>query len=174
MARSITTVIFFVLLFVISNVSSEEKFVFVDINYIYNNSSAGKSLNKQIQDQTKKINSDLNKFQKKINSEKETLITQKNVLSKEEFEKKFRTLEKNLNEYNSIIKKKNTDLINFKKKIRLEFSKELKLLLEDYSKSNSISMILNKENILIGKSNLDATNDLLNLFNKKVKKISVK
>ena len=70
MARSITTVIFFVLLFVISNVSSEEKFVFVDINYIYNNSSAGKSLNKQIQDQTKKINSYLNKYQKKINSKK--------------------------------------------------------------------------------------------------------
>ena len=66
MARSITTVIFFVLFFVISNASSEEKFVFVDINYIYNNSSAGKSLNKQIQDQTKKINSDLNKFQKKL------------------------------------------------------------------------------------------------------------
>ena len=35
-------------------------------------------------------------------------------------------------------------------------------------------MIFKKENILIGKTNLDATNDVLNLFNKKIKKISVK
>mgnify|MGYP003952423061 FL=1 len=44
--------------------------------------------------------------------------------------------------------------------------------MEDYSKKNSISMILSKENIIIGKTNLDATKDVLNLFDKSVKKIS--
>ena len=35
-------------------------------------------------------------------------------------------------------------------------------------------MILKKENVLIGKTNLDATKDVLDLFNKNIKKISVK
>ena len=34
-------------------------------------------------------------------------------------------------------------------------------------------MILKKENILIGKTSLDATDDILNLFNQNVKKISI-
>ena len=63
---------------------------------------------------------------------------------------------------------------SFKTKVRLEFTNNLNSILEDYSKKNSISMIFKKENILIGKTNLDATNDVLDLFNKKIKKISVK
>ena len=127
-----------------------------------------------MQNKNKKINSEFSEFQKKIDSEKETLLTQKNVISDDEYRKKLRELEKNLNEYNLIINKKNKDLNNFKAKVRLEFSKNLNKILEDYSKKNSISMILKKENILIGKTNLDVTKDVLDLFNNEVKKISVK
>ena len=127
-----------------------------------------------INEKNKKINIEFNEYQKKINSEKKTLLTQKNVLSEEEYKKKFVKLEKNLNEYNSIINKKNLDLNNFKTKVRVEFSKNLNNILEDYSKKNSISMILKKENILIGRTNLDATQEVLDLFNDNIKKISVK
>ena len=168
-------VIFFCIFFNLNeNLYAEEKLAFIDINYIYNNSSAGKKVNKKIQGETKKINSELTEFQKKIDTEKKSLLTQKNVMSKDEFEKKLRTLEKNLNEYNSIISKKNKDLVNFKNKVRVEFSKKLKIILEEYSKKNSISMILKKENILIGKTNLDATADILTLFNDNVKNFSIK
>ena len=105
---------------------------------------------------------------------KKTLLTQKNVISDEEYKKKLLELEKNLKEYNSIINKKNKDLNVFKTKVRLEFTNNLNKILEDYSKKNSISMILKKENVLIGKTNLDATKNVLDLFNKNIKKISVK
>ena len=111
---------------------------------------------------------------KKLILKKKTLLTQKNVLSEEEYKKKFVELEKNLNEYNLIINKKNLDLNNFKTKVRVEFSKNLNRILEEYSKKNSISMILKKENILIGKTNLDATLEVLDLFNDNIKKISIK
>ena len=168
------SVIFFLFFFVTNNVYSQEKFAFIDINFIFNNSEAGKKINKEIANKNKKINLEFNEFQKKIDSEKKTLLTQKNVISEEEYKKKFRELEKNLNEYNSIINKKNRDLNSFKTKVRVEFTTNLNNILEDYSKKNSISMIFKKENILIGKTNLDATNDVLDLFNKKIKKISVK
>ena len=174
MFKKILSIIFFLFFFSSTNVYSQEKLVFIDINYIFSNSEAGKKINKEILNENKKINSEFSKFQKKIDYEKETLLTQKNVLSDEEYEKKLRELEKNFNEYNSIINTKNRDLNNFKKKVRLEFSNNLNKILEDYSKKNSISMILKKENILIGKTNLDATNEVLVLFNKNVKKISVK
>ena len=46
-------------------------------------------------------------MKKKFDMDKEKLETQKNVLSKEEFEKKFFELEKNLKDYNLKIRKKN-------------------------------------------------------------------
>ena len=35
-------------------------------------------------------------------------------------------------------------------------------------------MIINKNNILVGKNNLDATKDILDLFNKKIKTLEIK
>ena len=174
MNKKILTIIFFLNFFVTSNIYSQEKLVFIDINYIFNNSDAGKKINKVINEKSKKIINEFNEYQKKIDTKKKTLLTQKNVLSEEEYKKKFVKLEKNLNEYNSIINKKNLDLNNFKTKVRVEFSQNLNKILEDYSKKNSISMILKKENILIGKTNLDVTQEVLDLFNDNIKKISVK
>ena len=174
MIKKILTTIFFLSFFFTSNIYGQEKLAFIDINYIFNNSEAGKKINKVINEKNKKINIEFNEYQKKIDSEKKILLTQKNVLSEEEYKKKFVKLEKNLNEYNLIINKKNLDLNNFKTKVRLEFSKNLNKILEDYSKKNAISMILKKENILIGKTNLDATQEVLDLFNDNIKKISIK
>ena len=157
---------FILALFVIINASAEDKIAFIDLNYIYANSKIGKKIIKETQAKQKILNKEFQDFQKSLDKEKEKLLAQKNVLSEEEFKNKLRELEKNLQNYNEIIAKKNKDLIEFQKKNKNEFAKTLKSTLETYSKENSISMILRKENLLIGKSNLDVTKDILDLFNK--------
>ena len=77
-----------------------------------------------------------------------------------------------MNEYNSEIKKKNSELTKFQLNVRNEFYKSLRPILEEYAKSNSIDIILKKDNVLIGKTNLDISQNILELYNKKVKKIS--
>ena len=47
-------------------------------------------------------------------------------------------------------------------------------ILTDYSSKNSISYILPKKNIIIGKSELDITKIILDLLDSKVKNIKVK
>ena len=46
-------------------------------------------------------------------------------------------------------------------------------ILKEYSVKNSISLMIDKKNIVIGKSQLDITNDILVLLNKKISKISL-
>jgi len=152
---------------------SQDKFVFIDINYIFNNSAAGKKINKKIQNETKKINNELNDYNKKVEKEKKTLLTQKNVISKEELEKKVKKLEDDVKEYKSDINNKNKRLVQFKNQARIEFAKKLNIILEEYSKENSISMILKKENVIIGKTSLDVSSKILELFDERVKKISI-
>ena len=89
-----------------------------------------------------------------------------NGRAKEEYQKKLVELENNLKKYNEIISKKNKELIDYQNKSKNEFVKKLQSTLQKYAKENSISMILRKEQILIGSNRLDVTKDILELVNK--------
>ena len=174
MNKRIFTFTVFISIFLYNlQVKAEDKIAFIDLVYLYNNSNVGKEMNNDIKIERDKINEEFKEFQIKINKEKETLIAQKNVTSEEEYKKKVFLLEKNVQEYNSIISKKRNELAELNNKIRINFSNELRPILEQYSQENSIGMILRKENLLIGKNNLDVTKDILDLFNRKVKRISL-
>ena len=77
-------------------------------------------------------------------------------------------------DYNKKISNKNKKLLELKKNVKSEFSKLLREILQDYAKINSIQMIVNKDTILIGKKDLDASKEILVLFDKKVKNFKIK
>ena len=172
--RSIILLSLILIFFTNNKLLAEEKIVFIDINYIFTNSSAGKKINQQIQEKRKKNNDTFNEFKKKVESDKKKLSTQKNVIAKDEYEKKIFELEKKIKDYNLDIRKKNDELLALRNKARLEFLKNLNVIVQDFSKENSISMVLKKDNIFIGKTDLDVTSNILELFDKKIKKITVK
>tara|TARA_A100000164_G_scaffold356975_1_gene367119 strand:- start:177 stop:704 length:528 start_codon:yes stop_codon:yes gene_type:complete len=174
MNNKINIFFYFIFIFLFTfNVKAQDKIAFIDLVYLYNNSNVGKEMNNEIKKERDEINKEFKEFQKKIDNEKETLVAQKNVTAEGEYKKKVFLLEKNIQEYNLIISNKRNELAELNNKIRVNFSNELRPILEEYSKNNSIGMILRKENLLIGKNNLDVTKDILELFNKKVKKISL-
>ena len=160
--------------FVNSYSFSENNILFIDIEYIYFNSNAGKIVNKKIQSKTTKINDELSSYQKKIQEEKNKLINQKNILSQEELQKKSIELKKQIREYDEIISNKNNQLIKYTNEMKNQFTKKLSKIVQEYASNNSIEMIIKKDNILIGKNELDATEEVLNLFNKDIKSIEVK
>ena len=149
-----------------SNLFANEKIAFIDLNFVYSNSKIDKKIIKEIENKKKEINKDFKDFQSKLNKEKEKIIAQKNVLSEDEYKKKIISLEDDLKKYNEIISKKNKNLIDYQNKSKNEFVKKLQSTLQKYATENSISMILRKEQILIGSNQLDVTKDVLELVNK--------
>ena len=166
MQKKLVGLIFLFLISIVTNSFAEEKIAFVDLNFVYSNSKIGKKIIKEIENKKKNINKDFNEFKNKLDSEKEKLIAQKNVLAEDEFKKKIKDLENNLKKYNEIISKKNRDLVDYQNKSKNEFVDKLRSTLEKYAKENSISMILRKEQLLIGENRLDVTKDILDLVNK--------
>ena len=71
-------------------------------------------------------------------------------------------------------KKKNNDLKNLRDNAAKKILDILNLILSEYSAKNSISLIIDKKNIIIGKSELDVTNQIMDLLNKKIKKVELK
>jgi Outer membrane protein len=161
------------LIFFNSDVSKAENIAFIDLNKIFDSSEAGKKIIKQVKDKQKKNLDELKKMQKKFDTDKEKIIAQKNVLSEEDFKSKIIKLENDFKEYNQKVRENNSSLTNFQLKARGEFYNYLTPILESYAKENSISLILKRENILIGKTNLDISQNILEIFNKKIKTIKV-
>ena len=77
----------FILFFLLGSSNANENIRFININYIVKNSEAGKALNKIIDSKSKKITIELNDLGKKIENKKNKIVSQKNILKKEEYEK---------------------------------------------------------------------------------------
>jgi|TARA_Y100000389_G_scaffold80358_1_gene77047 Skp family chaperone for outer membrane proteins len=158
-------------IFVCSNSNAENKILFVDLDFIFSNSIAGKKFESFFKKESKKINDELSKKKKNIDQEKDKLIKQKNILSKEEFEQKKISIDKEINEFNKLVTKNNNKLINSRKISKSDFSIQLTKVVQEYAKANSIQMIIKKQNVLIGQNKLDATNDILILVDKTIKSL---
>jgi Skp family chaperone for outer membrane proteins len=160
--RILTFIVASLLIINVNNQSiADEKIVFLNVNYVFNNSISGKEANKFIENKIKKLEKDINKFSKNINVKKEKLISQKNILAEKDFNENLTEIDNEVKEFNKKIKIRNDEIVNLKNKANIAFIKELKKILGDFSAKNSIQMIIKQEDILIGAKNLDITNDIL-------------
>ena len=105
--------LFIFLFLLIGNSKSNESIRFININYIVNNSHAGVALNKMIEDKDKKIETELRNLAKKLEEKKNKIISQKNILKKEEFDKLASSYDKELRNFNELRNKKKADFNNF-------------------------------------------------------------
>ena len=166
-------IIFLLFIFVSNPVFSSEKIVYLDVEKIMQESIAGKSIISQLK---KKREISISKFKKKekdIVDKEKKLISQKNVLSKEEFENKIKDLRVDISNYQKERSKTSNEITQSRIKASTKLISKLTPILEEYSKKNSIRIIVQKKNIVMGKKEDDITNDILKIINQKVKNIKL-
>ena len=163
-----------ILIFILLNIltlNSKAEIVYIDINFILNSSDVGKNLNTYLE--TIK-NQNLLKYEEiendLVNKEK-SLIAQQNILDKEQFQKKLKKLTSEVQKYRSD-KKVSLEELN---KIKINKTKEILLVLNPiitkYVDENSISIVIPKKNIVVGRKNLDITNQIIKLLNNNITKL---
>ena len=95
------------------------------------------------------------------------------MISAEEYKKKVSNLR---NKVSSLQKERNKLLESVAKqraKARSELLKNLNPIIKEYMKEKKIRMVLDKKSLLLADENLDITNDVINLLNKKLKSIKL-
>ncbi len=167
-------IIYIFLLLLISFPSfSSEKIVYLDVEKIMQQSIAGKAVIEKIK---KKRETSISKFQKKekeIFEKEKKLISQKNVLNQDEFKKKIQDLRNDISNYQKDRNKTLNDITQLGIKASTSLIKKLTPILEAYAKENSIRIIIQKKQIVMGNKEDDITSDILDLVNKKVKSIKI-
>ncbi len=152
--------------------NAKAEIAFIDLNLILNSSEVGKYLNAHI---NKIKNDNIHKYkeiEKKLLDKEKTLIAQQNILDSSEFEKKFSALAKEVNKYKAE-KKLSVDNLN---KIKIDNTKKILTVLNpiitEYVELNSISLVIPKKNIIIGKKDLDITGEIIKKLNINLKKLN--
>ena len=170
MKYSLKIILIFFLFFGVS--SANENIRFVDINYIVNNSTSGKKLNKVIESKNKKIISELNDIGKKLKEKKDKIVKQKNILKKDELDKLIKNYEIEVKKFEEIRKKKRDSFNNFSINSKKKIIDLLNPLITNYLQKESIQLLLQKDKIIFGDDKLDITKEILKIFNEKHSKIS--
>ena len=151
--KKLIYILFFFIFFTSTSHSSE--IVYININEIMNNSIVGKYINTYIDNEQKEISSNFKKKENELRNQETKLLGQKNILKKEEYQNQVIKLQVEVKKYNE--NKKN--ILNELNKKKIDSSKKvfekLNPILTNYMKVNSVSLILRKKDIIVGKKSLD-------------------
>tara|TARA_Y100000590_G_scaffold285683_1_gene321474 strand:+ start:825 stop:1349 length:525 start_codon:yes stop_codon:yes gene_type:complete len=166
-------VLAFVIFFSKISLSNENKLAYIDLNLIMNNSIAGKSITSQLEENHKKNILKLKKIEEKLKKEESEIISQKNVITKEEYEKKIIDLREKARKFRNERNENINNLNNQRLEATSTIINLIRPILSEYSEKNSISIIIDKKNVIIGKTTLDITNDILKIVDEKIGKIKL-
>ena len=148
-----------------------EKIVYLNMEKIMKTSKAGKSIILKINETNEKNLKKFKKIEEDLKKDEEDLIAKKNILSEEEFQKKFDLLKKKISDYKILRQNSIQNITTKRRKASSEFFKKINPILGKYASDNEISFILQKKNIIMGKTELDITDDILKIIDKEVSKI---
>tara|TARA_Y100001954_G_C15454220_1_gene427717 strand:- start:122 stop:634 length:513 start_codon:yes stop_codon:yes gene_type:complete len=167
----IKKIIFFSLFIFLSNISVSytANIIYVDIDYILNNSKPGKSLLKNLKDVNDKNMTLLTKKEKKIKTKENELNKKKNIISKEDFNKELTLLRNEINEFRSEKSKMAKNFNENKQKQLKLFFEKINPILEEYMKKNNINMIVEKKNVFLGDPKFNLTKEIIKIIDQKVK-----
>ena len=160
--------LFFLIIFFFfsQNVQAVNKTVYIDIQYIIDNSKLGKFYKSKIKIIQDKNDLELTTTEKKIKKKENEINNQKNILSEEELNNKLKEINVMFTEYQKKRRKLKLDLSDQKKNYSKKILKILNPLLTNYVDKNSIELVIEKKNIVVGSKTLDITNSILEILNK--------
>ena len=172
--KIILSSILILFLFLTNQAFSEQKIAFIDMDKVISTSKSGSSILKQLTDINNKNLKFLRNEEKKFKEKETKLISQKNIISETDFKKKVDILKSEIKIYNQ----KRIKLIEDFNKLKIDntnnFLKLINPILVKFSNDKEISIILQKKNLIVAKTELDITDEIINIVNTEIKEFKIK
>ena len=141
--------------------------VFVDIDFLIQNSTIGKTVLKKLENKDKENLQFLKDREQIIRKSENELKKKQNIISEEEFNKELNLLKSQVANLKLEKDKMVKNFTEFKNKELSSVIKSINEVIQNYMKNNSVDVVLDKKNIYIGKNSSDITSVILkNIENK--------
>jgi len=158
----------------ISNTVNIDKIGIVDFRYILKKSNAIKVLGDKFIFYEKKINEKIKLKQKELKIEEKKILSRKNKLTDADYKNKLNLFKSEVFEVQKKYKEDRLILNNSFQTLQKKLKDLLAQVIKDVSKKREINVVFLKENVfLFNDPSIDLTNEVLDLFNKKTKSMSI-
>lgn len=155
-----------------SNASSS-KIAVINVDETLNKSLVLKDINLKIDKKKEEFQKEVSKKQEDLESEQKKLESRKKLLTKEKFDKEAQEFVKKVENFKAeienrenILKKASFDALN---KVTIE----LKAIVDDIAKDKSIDVVVNSNQIVFAKEDIDISNQAREALDKKISKVDV-
>ena len=158
----------------ISNTVNLNKIGIVDFRYILKKSNAIKVLGDKFILFEKKINEKIKLKQKELKTKEKKILSRKNKLTDADYKNKLNSFKSEVFEVQKKYKEDRLILNNSFQTLQKKLKDLLAQVIKDVSKKREINVVFLKENVfLFNDTSIDITNEVLDLFNKKTKSMSI-
>ncbi len=160
-----------ILIFLLLSTSNSfaNKIAYIDLDVVLKNSNLGKKIQTQLDS---KKSEQLNKIKSEeieIKQLEDEIRNKQNIISQEELKIEVAELKKRVKDFNSYKNQIKNEFNKNKNEQIMNFFNKIDPLLRAYMKENSIDILLNNKNIIIGKDSLDITEKMINIINNSLK-----
>ena len=146
----------------------------ININKVLTESNAAIEATKQIEKIQKKSEKESKNEDDLIIKERERLIEQQSVMAPEAFEVKVADFEKKVQSYQIERQEKLRELDQIVQAARARILEEVKPIINDYANELGITVILEKNAVIMSADDMDMTDQVIKILNKSLPKIKVK
>ena len=143
--------------------------VYIDMNYILSNSVHGKSILGELENINKVNVKKLENKENILKNLEKDISNQQNILSKEELDKKINDLKNKILIFRKDKDKLSLEFNDLKNEKIKDFMKKIEPIVSGYIKKNSINIVLDKKDVIIGTKDHDITFEILELVNNNIK-----
>ena len=145
----------------------------IDLNYILSESKAAKDAAKQIEDIAIKIEEEVASSDQEMIDEQNKLIESQSIMAPNAFEEKRIEYEKKVQNYNVSRQEKLLSIDRLVAESRNNVLNALKPILEEISNDKGITILLEKNSVLLNADNMDITNEALIKLDKELPNIKI-
>jgi Skp family chaperone for outer membrane proteins len=158
----------------ISDIVNIDKIAIVDFRYILKKSNAIKILGNKFVLFEKKINEKIKLKQKELKIKEKKILKSKNKLTDTDYQNKLKLFKSEVFQVQKKYKEDRLLLNNSFQTLQKKLKDLLAQIIKDVSKKREINFVFLKENVfLFNDPSVDLTNEVLDLFNKKTKSMSI-
>ena len=145
----------------------------IDLNYILSESKAAQDAAKQIEKIALNIEEEIKNTDKALIDEQNELIESQQIMAPAAFEEKRKEYETKVQNYNLTRQEKLMSIDILVSDSRNNVLNALKPILEEISNAKGITVLLEKNSVLLNAENMDITEEALKDLNKKLPSIKV-
>ena len=146
---------------------------YLDFKLILNQSEAGKKAQNILKKKLDNGLASISKREKSLQDEEKKIISQKKIISAEEYKKKVTVLRDKVGKLQKDRNKLLKDISTQRSKARNELLRSLNPIIKDYMIEKKIRYVMDKKSLILADEKLDITKDIIKILNSKLKEIKL-